>query len=337
MKIFYVLCFVLMSFCVFNLFKQTPIEFNIPKNWPEPAYSFKLNPLTKEKFELGKSLFYDPILSSDSSISCASCHLSYTGFTHGDHAISHGVGGKLGTRNSLTLINLAWSNSFMWDGGINNLEVQAISPITHESEMNETLENILKKLNRSDRYKILFKSAYNDETIDSKNLLKALAQFTVRLVSANSKYDSVLRHEKQVKFTDQEEKGYKLYRKNCAVCHTEPLFTNNKFENIGLSIDPELKDIGRMKITFKREDSLKFKVPTLRNIEFSAPYFHDGRAKKLKDVIEHYSNGIHKSHNVHPVLQNGFNLSSTEKIELISFLKTLSDKKFLYNSEYRMY
>lgn len=336
-KIFiYLICFILMSFSIFKLFKQTPVEFKVPKNWPTPIYDFKLNPLTKEKFELGKSLFYDPILSSDSSTSCASCHLSYTAFTHADHAISHGVNGKSGTRNALTLINLAWNKSFMWDGGVNNLEVQAINPITHVSEMNESLENVLLKLNRSDKYKSLVQSAFNEEKIDSKKLLKALAQFTVRLVSANSKYDSVMRKEPNVKFTDQEQKGYKLFQKNCSVCHTEPLFTNNKFENIGLPVDPELKDIGRMKITLNSDDSLKFKVPTLRNIEFSAPYFHDGRAKKLKDVLEHYTNRIQKSNNFHPSLQNGISLSSSEKVELISFLKTLTDKNYLYNSDYRL-
>ncbi len=325
-----------MSFGILNPFNQTPIEFNAPKNWPTPTYNFKLNPLTKEKFELGKSLFYGPILSSDSSTSCASCHLSYTAFTHADHAISHGVNGKSGTRNALTLINLAWSKSFMWDGGVNNLEVQAINPITHASEMNESLEHVLMKINRSDKYKKLAQSAFNSEKIDSKKLLKALAQFTVRLVSANSKYDSVMRNEQHVKFTDQEQKGYKLFQKNCSVCHTEPLFTNNKFENIGLLLDPELKDIGRMKITANSEDTLKFKVPTLRNIEFSAPYFHDGRAKKLKDVLEHYASGIQKYKNVHPALQNGINLNSSDKVELISFLKTLTDKKYLYNAEYRV-
>ena len=328
-------CLILMSFVVFKAVNQTPIEFIVPKNWPKPTYDFKLNPLTKEKFELGKNLFYDPVLSSDSSTSCASCHLSYTAFTHADHAISHGVEGRSGTRNALTLINLAWNKSFMWDGGVNHLEVQAINPITHASEMNETLEHVLFKLNQSDKYKKLVQDAFNEQKIDSKKLLKALAQFTSRLVSANSKYDSVMRKEKNVAFTDHEEKGYRLFKKNCSICHTEPLFTNQKFENIGLPMDPDLMDTGRMKITSNKEDSLKFKVPTLRNIEFSAPYFHDGRAKKLKDVLEHYASGIKKSQNVHPALQNGMALSSSEKIELISFLKTLTDKRFLYNPEFR--
>jgi len=167
-------------------------------------------------------------------------------------------------------------------------------------------------------------------------MLKALAQFMLQLVSAESKYDSVMRKEKNVRFTIQEQKGYDLFKKNCSVCHTEPLFTNFKFENIGLSIDTVLRDVGRMKISQNSSDSLKFKIPTLRNIEFSAPYFHDGRAKKLREVLDHYTNGINKSDNVHPVLKNGIYLSSSDKVELISFLKTLSDKHFLYNPKFRM-
>lgn len=311
-------------------------DFQIPKNWPKPNYNFKLNQLTENKFELGKHLFYDPILSADSTISCASCHLSFTAFTHIDHALSHGIDGKIGNRNSLALINLTWNPYFMWDGGVNNLEVQPINPITHEKEMNETLQHVIHKLNNSKKYKKLFHAAYNDSIIDTKRMLKALAQFMLQLVSAESKYDSVMRKEKNVRFTIQEQKGYDLFKKNCSVCHTEPLFTNFKFENIGLSIDTVLRDVGRMKISQNSSDSLKFKIPTLRNIEFSAPYFHDGRAKKLREVLDHYTNGINKSDNVHPVLKNGIYLSSSDKVELISFLKTLSDKHFLYNPKFRM-
>jgi cytochrome c peroxidase len=310
--------------------------FTQPKNWPKPYYNFKSNPLTAEKIELGKNLFYDPILSADSSISCSSCHLSFTAFTHSDHALSHGIDGKIGNRNSLALINLAWNPNFMWDGGVNNLEVQAINPITHEKEMNETLQHVLLKLKRSSKYKSFFLKAFNDSLIDTQRTLKSLTQFMLILVSSESKYDSIMRKEKNVEFTVQEKKGYELFKKNCAICHTEPLFTNHQFENIGLPIDTNLKDVGRMKITNQFADSLKFKVPTLRNIEFSGPYFHDGRARKLKDVLDHYSNGIQVSNNTHPVLKKGISLSSSEKVELISFLKTLTDKRFLYNPEFRI-
>lgn len=328
------LIFILMAFQF--LYVPDKIDFNPPKNWPKPHYDFKNNPLTEEKFELGKQLFYDPILSADSSISCASCHLSFTAFTHVDHSLSHGINGEIGNRNALSLINLAWSPYFMWDGGVNNLEVQPINPITHKKEMNETLQHVIYKLKNSTKYKTLFYNAYQDSIIDSKRMLKSLAQFMLQLVSSESKYDSVMRGEKNVVFTIQEQRGYELFKKNCSVCHTEPLFTNFKFENIGLPIDTSLNDFGRMMISKNVSDSLKFKVPTLRNIEFSGPYFHDGRAKKLRDVLEHYSSGINKSVNVHPSLKNGIALSSTDKVELISFLKTLSDKRFLYNPKFRI-
>ncbi|UPT70502.1 MAG: hypothetical protein M0D53_15705 [Flavobacterium sp. JAD_PAG50586_2] len=177
---------------------------------------------------MGRNLFYDPILSKDNSVSCESCHLQQTGFAHVDHSLSHGIEGKIGTRNSLALSNLAWNNDFMWDGGVNNLEMQPLNPITNPLEMGETLENVIAKLQASDKYKKLFAKAFGDEKVTSQRLLKALAQFTVMLSSTNSKYDKVMRNE--TVFTQQEQKGYELFKTNCASCHKEPLFarTNSK-------------------------------------------------------------------------------------------------------------
>jgi cytochrome c peroxidase len=312
-----------------------PMRFIVPQGWPKPHYDFKTNPLTMQGFKLGRELFYDPILSSDSSTSCASCHLSFTAFTHADHKLSHGIQGLVGTRNSSALINLAWSTSFMWDGGANNLEVQAINPLTNPVEMNSSLEKILVKLGRSNKYRKLFFRAFNDSIINTQRLLKAIAQFTGNLVSSNSKYDSVMRHEKNVHFTLQEQNGYALFRANCSTCHREPLFTNFAFENNGLTMDSTLKDTGRMKITNNPADSLRFKVPTLRNVEFSAPYFHDGRVNKLKDAVEHYISGITDSPTLARELKTRINMTSDQKKELVAFLKTLTDKGFLYNIQYR--
>lgn len=311
------------------------IKFKVPKNWPEPVYDFNKNPLTEEGFKLGSSLFFDPILSKDNSISCSSCHLSFTAFTHADHKLSHGINGRIGTRNSQVLINLAWSKSFMWDGGANNLEVQAISPITNPLEMDNSLTDVVNKLNQSAKYRKLFHTAFKDSVVTSQKLLKALAQYTSQLVSYNSKYDSIMRKEKGVMFTQNENTGYLLFKQHCASCHTEPLFTNNGFENNGLAIDTDLKDWGRMNITQNSSDSLKFKVPTLRNVEFSAPYFHDGRVNKLKDVINHYSSGIVKSKTLSSSLQSPIILSEQNKKDLVSFLKTLTDRYALYSERYR--
>ncbi len=165
----------------------TPLYFEVPYGWPKPVYDFSKNPLTEEGFQLGQNLFYDPILSRDTTISCASCHLQNTGFTHIDHSVSHGIEGRTGTRNSLALINLAWSKNFMWDGGVNNLEVQAINPITNPLEMDEKLENVVTKLQQNQKYKTLFAKAFGDDKVNSQRILKALAQFTVMLKSSDSK------------------------------------------------------------------------------------------------------------------------------------------------------
>lgn len=310
----------------------TPLHFDVPKDWPKPRYDFAKNPLTEEGFQLGRQLFYDPILSRDNTISCASCHLQATGFTHIDHDVSHGIDGRLGTRNSLVLVNLAWNANFMWDGGVNNLEVQAINPITNPLEMDETLENVVGKLQRSEKYESLFTKAFGDKKVTSQRLLKALAQFTVMLKSSNSRYDKVMRGEDS--FTAQEKNGLALFMHNCASCHPAPLFTNNALENNGLKPDDFFRDGGRIKITGSINDSLKFKVPTLRNIEFSAPYMHDGRFRTLTEVIRHYNSGIHQSATLPARLQTPMRLSDNERVDLLVFLKTLTDKDFLYDKRF---
>ncbi len=316
----------------FHWIKTTPIYFDIPKGFPKPVYDFKNNPLTEEGFQLGRHLFYDPILSKDNTISCASCHLQQTGFTHVDHELSHGIDNKIGTRNSLTIQNLVWNKAFMWDGGVNHLDVQAIAPITSEVEMDETLENVVSKLQKNEKYQALFENAFGTKKITGQLMLKAISQFVVMLTTANSKYDKVMR--KELKFTEMEQKGYNLFKTNCASCHTEPLFTNNSFENNGLKIDETLNDFGRMKITQNPNDSLKFKVPTLRNIQFTFPYMHDGRFKTLTAVVNHYNSDIQKGKTLAKQLQKPMRLSDNERTEIVAFLKTLTDTEFLFNPRF---
>lgn len=323
------LAFSLSVWVLFSFFEKEKNLFYIPKNWPKPVYNFKNNPLSKEKVFLGRNLFYDPILSRDNSISCASCHSPYNAFTHVDHNLSHGIEDRIGTRNSPTLMNLAWHKSFMWDGAINHLDMQALSPISHPDEMDEKIENVILKINHTKKYKTLFFNAFGDSTATGEKALKAISQFMLTLISANSKYDLVKQHKAQ--FTSQEQNGYKLFQKHCASCHQEPLFTNLKFENNGLKIDPKIKDWGRMKITNNPQDSLKFKVPTLRNIEFSFPYMHDGRFKKLNQVLNHYTNEVQYSPTLSQALTKSIKLTSNEKVDVIAFLLTLSDREFLFN------
>ena len=330
-RLFLIILSILIFSLAFTFLRPTPLYFKIPTGWPKPNYDFSKNPLSEEGFQLGRQLFYDPILSKDSTISCASCHLQATGFTHVDHSLSHGIDGKIGTRNSMTMMNLAWSKTFMWDGGVNHLDVQALNPITSSVEMNETLKNVVLKLQKSDKYKSMFLAAFGDENITGQHVLKALSQFELMLVSSNSKYDKVMR--KEALFTNQEQNGYQLFKTNCASCHSEPLFTNGKYENNGITIDTTLNDIGRQRITEKSEDYLKFKVPTLRNIQFTNPYMHDGRFLKLTEVIKHY-NSIENNTNLPKQLQKPMNLTDNERVDLVAFLLTLTDNEFLFNKRF---
>ena len=321
------ICFTISGFAIFigNIFY-------VPENWPQPVYDFSKNPLTYEKVELGRALFYDPLLSKDNSISCNSCHSQFTAFAHVDHALSHGIDNLIGTRNAPALMNLAWQKSFMWDGAINHLDMQPLAPIANEKEMASNIDSVVKKLQRTKLYPTLFLKAFGDSIITGEHTLKAISQFMLTLISNNSKYDSVMR--KQATFTQQEKKGYKLFKINCSGCHLEPLFTNQQFENNGLYVDATLNDIGRMKITLAPNDSLKFKVPSLRNIEFSYPYMHDGRFKKLSDVLNHYTSGIYQSKTLSKKLETPILLSSYDKVDIISFLLTLTDRNFLFKTDY---
>jgi len=170
--------------------------------------------------------------------------------------------------------------------------------------------------------------------VTGQKTLLALTQFVVMLNSYNSKYDKYIRNEKGGEFTMQEKNGLAIFKNNCASCHTEPLFTNNEFHNNGLTLDPYLKDFGRMLITNKSEDSLKFKVPTLRNIQFTPPYMHDGRFETLKAVITHYNSGITHNITLAEDLKNNLELTHKEEVDLLVFLRTLTDKEFLFNNRF---
>ena len=308
-------------------------DFTIPKGWPKPVYDFSHNPLTQNKISLGRALFYDPILSKDNTISCASCHSPFTAFAHVDHALSHGIADRIGKRNAPVLVNLAWQTSFMWDGAITSLDEQPLRPISHPDEMGSKMEEVIDQLNQSPLYRELFYEAYSDSTITKERMMLSLSQFLLTLVSAHSKYDSVMR--KEASFTRQEKKGYQLFKKNCASCHREPLFTDFSYQKNGLPINAVLNDKGRMSQTGNSDDSLKFKVPTLRNIEFSFPYMHDGRFAKLSGVLNFYSTISADNENVSGKLKNGIKLTSDEKVDLLSFLLTLTDKQFLFNPDFQ--
>lgn len=309
------------------------VAFPTPEGWPKPAYNFNKNPLDSNKILLGRALFYEQTISENYRVSCASCHSPYNAFAHNDHALSHGIHDRIGTRNSPGLMNLAWQNSFMWDGAINHLDMQALAPISHPDEMASNMPLVISRLRNKPIYVKLFQNAYGDTAITGERTLKAFSQFLLTLISANSKYDKVKRGE--VDFTEQELNGYNLFKTNCSSCHKEPLFHNNGFENNGLPVDKTLFDIGRAKISNNSKDSFKFRVPTLRNIEYTYPYMHDGRFKKLSEVLNHYTNGIVHSKFLAKDLKKPIELTANEKVDLTAFLLTLSDKEFIFNANYR--
>lgn len=317
-----------------NSISKKNVEWKIPHGFPKPVYSFKNNTLTPERFKLGRALFYDPLLSKDSTVSCATCHQSFAAFAHIDHKLSHGIDNRIGTRNVPALQNLIWKTDFMWDGGVNHLEVQPINPITNKDEMNESLDNVLAKLQSSSYYKMMFKAAYKDTLITTEKMLKSLAQFTGLMISANSKYDQYMRNE--VELTEMEQKGLKLFNQKCNSCHTAPLFTSNGFADNGIRPDSGLNDIGRGKITGKKQDDYLFKVPSLRNVEVTYPYMHDGRFSKLMHVLNHYRD-VDETHKTKDIKLAAIgDLSDSDKVELIAFLRTLTDRTFLYDRRFMM-
>jgi cytochrome c peroxidase len=220
----------------------------------------------------------------------------------------------------------------MWDGNVPHLDMQSLFPITHPAEMGENFQHVVMKLQRSQVYRKLYQKAWNESVITGETTLKSLSAFMLSLISNNSKYDSVMRGE--TNFSSMESRGYKLFSKNCNSCHKEPLFSTYGYENNGMAMNIFLNDAGRFQVTGNRNDSLKFKVPTLRNIEYTYPYMHDGRFRRLAEVLNHYTDGIVQSATLSPPLRKGIRLNADEKTELTAFLLTLSDHSFLFNPEY---
>ncbi len=308
--------------------------FHIPAGWPAPYYSFSENPLKPEIIQLGKKLFNDPKLSRDSTISCGSCHQPAGAFSQTGHIISHGVDGRLGTRNSPGLFNLVWHPSLMWDGGANNLETQILIPLQSHVEMEMSPQELVTRVSAQPIYQKAFLEAWGTPEINLARILKSMAQFEATLISDGAKWDRVQR--RQASFTADEARGEKVFMANCAVCHKPPLFTDFAFRSNGLSAGVA-NDSGRMRINRNEGDKYKFKVPSLRNLAFTAPYFHDGRAATIDDVLKHYSEGIaaQPAPYTDPQLHNGIRLDATEKEQLKAFLQTLNDTAFARNPAFR--
>ena len=329
---------------------QTPYTLKIPSHFPQMQIP-EDNPMTVEGVQLGRKLFYEKALSSDFTISCASCHMPSSAFS--DPAqLSVGVGGAVGNRNSMALINLGWQKFFFWDGRAKTLEEQILEPVPNPVEMHLQWKDAQYRLNESVEYKRMFLKAFGTSEIDSSLVAKAIAQFLRTMISSKSKFDVMYKYENNLPFgpgeqaifqsvTASEWAGYDLFKSlngaDCFHCHNGPLMQVQKFSNNGL--DAAFTDKGHGVISGNPADDGKFKVPTLRNIALSAPYMHDGRFQTLDEVIEHYSTGINQSPTIDPLIefafQGGVQLSASEKNLLKQFLLTLTDYEFVNNPDFK--
>jgi len=318
----------------------TPYVLNIPQGLP-PMDSFipADNPMTVEGVALGRKLFYDPILSGDNSQSCSSCHVQEKGFSDPDQ-FSEGINGDFGNRNSMPIVNLGWNQfGFFWDGRSITLEEQALDPVVNPIEMNATWPEVEAKLNAHSEYPELFRKAFNVDRIDSLAVAKAIAQFERTLISGNSKFDRFY-NQQAGQLSDAELRGLTLYiteAADCFHCHgLGGLITDNRFRNNGL--DVAFSDSGRYNVTQDVADIGKFRTPTLRNIELTAPYMHDGRFFTLEQVVDHYSDHVQISETVDPLMElvgfGGAQLSVQDKADLVAFLKTFTDTEFINNEDH---
>lgn len=327
-----VVCISYFSFSVIDGNTEKKIVLQYPNYWPKPTINFKKLKLTEEKVSLGRYLFYDGILSKDSLTPCASCHQQQVAFANQDHDLSHGYNNQFTKRNAPALQNLAWQPYFMQDGSIRTLLSQPFHPLTATNEMAETIDGIEYKLNRSNFYKQKFKQAFASKKITIHMVNEALTQFMVTLISCQSKYDDVIAGKQT--FNLPEQLGYQVFNQKCSSCHKPPFFTDFSFKNIGIPKDVRLNDVGRMEVTKLASDSLKFRVPSLRNVEWTKPYGHDGRFFDTYNVLHHYRSSVQQSATTDALLAKGIPLSDYEIGVLTAFLNTLSDSTFIHNSAF---
>jgi cytochrome c peroxidase len=340
-------------------FSPTPYPLELPTTLP-PMEVPEDNPLTVQGVELGRYLFYEERLSGNNTQSCSSCHGAAFNFTDQGNAFSIGIDGIAGTRNSMPLMNLGYDQFFFWDGRAATLEDQILKPVVDPVEMHDTWPAVVAELQDDPAYSRLFFAAFGDSRVDSLKAAKAIAQFLRTMVSGNSKYDRVRRFEEA--FTPDEAEGYNLFNKeggpegqpielpdgtilfgqggaDCFHCHTDAagLFTDGQFHNNGL--DSEFNDPGRGGITGIATDMGRFKTPSLRNAELSAPYMHDGRFQTLEQVIDHYEQGGHPSLSIDPFMKFTdpdltLELGPVKKAQLMAFLKTLTDVDFVNDARF---
>ncbi len=303
---------------------------DIPSGFPVLNSSVNTNRPTRYGVELGEKLFHEKRFSADNTISCASCHRRVNSFADANtRAI--GIDGRLGLRNTPPIQNLAFMRFYNWDGSILQLEKQPIVPIVTHEEMDSSILEAIDKIGEENEYRDLFRKAFGDEDITPERIYRSIAQYEYTLISSNSKYDKVKRNEGEM-FTENEERGYRIFQQKCISCHSTELFTDQSFRNVGFPLNPDANEAGRARVTGNPEDYMSFRVPSLRNTEYTAPYGSLGQFPTLKAVLDYFDSGVLDAGNLDPILKENGNriaLSEQEKEDIISFLKTLSDPSFI--------
>jgi cytochrome c peroxidase len=297
-------------------YDPTPYIIDYPDNFPIMDFD-EDNPLTVEGVELGRRLYYDTLLHPNGDKACANCHNQSTSFSTFPTVLPH--------------VNLGWNNTFLWNGKVSgNIEDIMLF------EVEEFFKTDLDKFNNHETYPKLFYEAFGTEEITSTHASKAIAQFVRTLISSDSRYDRIITSGTGVFPTEAELNGFEIFfteKGDCFHCHGGILFTDNLFHNNGLDINPSA--YGLSEITGDPLDLGKFKTPTLRNIELTAPYMHDGRYQTLEEVIDFYSEGLHISPTIDPLMKKanngGIHLTQEDKNDLIVFLKILTDTTFTTN------
>jgi cytochrome c peroxidase len=326
-----------------RVFVGHPYRFTISARFPRPDLP-RDNPLTVEGVELGRRLFFEKRLSINNSQSCASCHQPSHAFSDAGKRFSNGAEGGEGTRNAMGIFNMAWKRSFFWDGRASSLREQVLMPIQNNREMHESLAEVIARLSDDADYPKLFAAAFGTPEITTNRLAMALEQFVLTRVSCDSRLDRALDGKSEL--TSEEKRGFELFMTeydprrglhgaDCFHCHGGALFQSQGFANNGL--DSAFADAGRGAVTGREGDKGRFAVPSLRNVELTAPYMHDGRFKTLEEVVAHYCTGVKRSSTLDPNLakhpDGGVPLSAGDQKALVAFLKTLTEESLKTSSE----
>jgi cytochrome c peroxidase len=304
----------------------TPFVVTLPQGFPALPVPDYEKPMTLAKVELGRRLFSEKLLSVNGTVACSTCHEAESGFTT-NLPVAAGVFGRRGVRNVPTLTNVAYNRSFFWHGGAVNLQAQALSSLENEDEMGNDADNIVQTLRAHNEYPRLFRRAFGKE-VDILSVLDAIAAFERTLLSGNSRNDRFERGDSS-SLNESEKHGRMLFfseRTQCASCHTGFNFTSGAFEDNGNQA--QYVDLGRYMMTTRDSDKGKFKIPTLRNVERTAPYFHNGAFPTLESVVAHYNAGGKNSPNQSPRVKP-LGLTSSEQEDLVNFLKALTDEDFM--------